>query len=501
VSLYASNESMIADVVIVGGGTSGCVLAARLSEGGNRSVLLIEAGHDCGPLESLPATLRYVRHPRDDQYFWSFQVELLKNGRRQMRQVRGKVLGGSSAVNGATFVRGLAHDYNSWGVPGWGYDDVLPYFRRLETDLDFSNEYHGAGGPLPVSRPQESEWSPFAQAIATSMSSLGFERKPDLNHPFDDGWGPMPSTSRDGERISTAVAYIDPARRRSKLSIVCDAQVDEIVFTGRRAVGVRGSVRGSKFEASANEIVLSCGAFNTPNLLCASGVGPASVVQGLGREVVIDLPGVGRNLRCHPGIRISYVPKRPRLNNAHRPAHDVGLSYTSGDSASVGDMFLLARHIEDSVGLNLTVRNPVSAGFLDFAGTPAEGIRHTPRYGYLDPEDSARLVEGLRLVNDLLATRSLAWAVPADAETVGLSYKPAKAAESWLRANLYSPSHGCGTCKMGSPNDAMAVVDENCRVIGVDGLRVVDGSIMPTSVTGGPYAATVMIGERAADLF
>jgi len=487
-----------ADVIVVGGGTAGCIIAARMSEDPSRSVLLFEAGPD-PQNQSMPEVVRYFR-PRlepDPDYLWCYDAGLLTGKGKRSRQVRGRILGGSSAVNGGIVLRGHAADFDSWGLEQWTYSAVLPSFKRFETDRDFPGEYHGTSGPIEVTRYPSKTWSPVASSFAEAAAERGFPEKPDLNVPSGPGFGPLPLSLQHSERNSTARAYIDPVRARPNLRIRSVSTIEEIVFSDSRAIGVRFRDGNGIETAHADQVVVSAGVFGSPKLLMLSGIGDASQLQRLGIRVRSDVPGVGKNLRCHPGIYLQYTPKAPKAVPSNTPEFQCGLSYSSA-LVSGEDMQILPRQISETVGFALSVRLPMSAGSVRL-GSADPGSPPLIDYNYLAEEDCIRLVEAIDVLYEMLAYAPLEWAMPGPdgGAPAGLLQQQSR---QWVMDHVYAPPHGCGTCKMGPADDPEAVVDEWGRVRGVESLRVFDASVFPQSVRGGPYATTMMVGERGAEL-
>jgi choline dehydrogenase len=489
------------DVVIVGGGTAGCALAGRLSERQELSVVVLEAGPDVGTVSPIPRALEYVQAPLPPRFLWEFDGRLRNQSPAPSQQVRGRTLGGSSAVNGAIFLRGLGFEYDSWNQRAWSYRALLPYFTRMEADRDFNDDYHGSTGPIPVCRIPMSDWNRLSESFGEAVGELGFKEKPDLNAPGGEGFGPLPLTcGLNGKRTSTATAYIEPARNRSNLTVLDEAVVQRVIFEGRRAVGVIAIRRGSEVLVNADEVVLSAGAYGSPEILMNSGVGPADKFRGVGQAVVSDVPGVGQNLRCHPGVRAKYMSVDEGRGGGEGIAHQVALLFSSKRSGAAADLMMIPRQVGDTLAVHLTVRDPLSQGHLEF---PWGGHWRTPvlHYNYLDDGDLDRLVDGALQLLEIFDSPSLAWATDASEGSGVASARSRQALGEWITRELYTPYHACGTCKMGDlDEDPTAVVGPDLRVRGVEGLLVADASILPRSVRGGPYAPSIMIGERTADL-
>jgi choline dehydrogenase len=521
------------DFIVVGAGSAGCVLANRLTASGRQTVLLLEAGgEDDDRWIHIP--LGYGKHFSNSKVNWLFTSEAdEKTGSRRILQPRGKVLGGTSSINGLVYVRGQHEDYDGWrdlGNSGWGYSDVLPYFRKAEDNQRGADEYHGVGGPLSVSDPAESH--PLCEAFFEAAEACGYARNPDINGAEQAGFGYNQVTQRRGRRCSTAVAYLRPARKRPNLNIATDAHATRIVFSGRRAVGVEFLRGGRRETARARaEVILAAGAFNSPQLLQLSGVGPATLLRELGIAVLEDMPGVGANLQDHYNGRLVFesaeaftlndVVNHPlrKLREGLRyylmrkgfltMAASTATGFVSTDPRSsrpdiqIGLVLYSADKIGDALhsfsGFTLLVRllRPESRGtvFIRSADPLAPAVI---RPNYLSAsKDGETLVAGMKITQRLVDA-------PAMRRYVARAYEPEQAFASddewlqYLRTRGGISYHPVGTCRMG--NDPHAVVDERLRVHGFEGLRVIDASVMPTLVSGNTNAPTIMIGEKGADM-
>jgi len=520
------------DYIVVGAGSAGCVLAARLSEDPSTRVLLLEAGNrDTNPWIHIPVGYFKIMHNPATDWCYRTEPEPALNG-RSLDWPRGKMLGGSSSMNGLLYVRGQPQDFDQWrqlGNAGWSFDDVLPYFIRAEDQERGASEWHGTGGPQAVSDMRVRR--DVCDAFIAGAEEIGIPRNDDINGAQQEGTGYFQLTARNGRRCSTAVGYLRPARRRPNLRIVTRAQVHGLRFEGRRAVGVRYAVGPDVHEVRARaEVVLCAGAIGSPQILQLSGVGPAELLERHGIEPVHHLAGVGENLQDHLQIRSVYRCTRPTLNdevnNPFRKAL-IGLEYllrrTGPMSMGASQVYVFARTRAELETPDIQFHfQPLSAdkpgeGLHRFSAFTASvcqlrpesrgriRIKHPDPYAYpaIEPNylatvtDRAAAVAGLRMTRAIAGSRAMR---PFVAEEL-LPGPAARTDEELLEAarniaqTIYHPT---GTCAMGQ--GPHAVVDERLRVHGVGGLRVVDASVMPVITSGNTNAPTIMIAEKAADM-
>jgi 5-(hydroxymethyl)furfural/furfural oxidase len=559
------------DTIIVGGGSAGSVLAHRLSAKSANKVLLCEAGQDTPPGNEPPEIRDSYSGTAyfDPRFHWTelkVTTEVVSHNNpeesrpplRKYEQAR--VLGGGSSINGQLANRGAPTDYDEWearGATGWAWTDVLPYFKKVERDLDFDGPFHGKNGRIPVRRIPQEHWTRHSQAVAEACKLAGYAFVPDQNGEFVDGYFPVTHSNQDEQRVSAARGYLDSeTRRRANLTISTDTQVKELLFEGTRCVGVKAQVDGREQEFRSGEVILSCGAIYSPAHLLRAGIGPVGHLKKMGIPIVMGLEGVGQRLMDHPSIALSsFIRPGARMNEHTRRHVQLALRYSSGlPGVPRGDMFVavLGKSAWHAVGsqiaslltfvnktysengqVKLASRDPLTEPIVDFnllsdrrdLDRLVSGFRKmaalqmsAPLTAVTDKPFPASYSDRVRKIGVVNAKNRILTAIAAalmDGPAVlrryiidrfiveGLTFKEvlgdSEALETFVRKSAIGVWHASCSCRMGRPDDPMAVVDTRGRVKGVQGLRVVDASIFPVVPCANTNFPTLMVAEKIAE--
>jgi choline dehydrogenase len=524
-------ETQTFDYIVVGAGSAGSVLANRLSANPKHRVLVLEAGRESHPWSRIPVGFaRLIENPAAN---WLYSSEPdAATGNRRLPVPRGKLLGGSSSINGMVFVRGQSQDYDTWaqlGNRGWSYREVLPIFRDMESyQGDADDEYRGRGGPLKVT--ESFETGPLYDALIKAASEVGIRYTKDYNGAQQDGIGMTQATIRNGRRMSTAFCYLDPARGRPNLTIQANALTECLLIEDKRCVGVRYTADGQQHEARAGrEVIVSAGSINSPQLLELSGIGQPERLQGLGIEVRHPLKGVGENLRDHYSPRMKWTVPSALGITYNDKGRGLGLVWQALKYALTNKGLLglpaapIRAYVRTRAGLDAPdaaiswipflagtnfklAKNSGITAIMNILRSESTGSVHVSskvpnrppsiRFNFLSAQlDRDVTLEAMRITRRIMAAPAMQ-GIATDEIAPGVNIHADDELLEWIKNNAETTYHPVGTCKMGS--DPMAVVDDQLRVHGMEGLRVADASIMPTLTSGNTNAPSIMIGEKAS---
>jgi choline dehydrogenase len=516
------------DVVIIGGGAAGSVLAGRLAAHPHLSVLVLEAGPDYPDPAQLPDDIKFghtrFAEAQDSTHNWALRGTITEE-QGEIHVAQGKVIGGGSSINGQAMQRGFPEDFDAWAALGnseWSYAKVLPYFIKSEHDLDILDDCHGSEGPMPVRRRQVGPWPAIQQAFHAACVQAGFGTTVDTNGLHPAGIGVAPSNNIDGMRMSAALTHLLPMRHRLNLTVRGGVFVRKILLRDGRAVGVEAESGGEVFTVHAARVVLSAGAIKSPHLLMLSGIGPKDQLAHFGIPLVQHLPGVGEHLWNHLSAQLTFKVKDGIDLLAHVDAVHFSLHYTAEGSSARNDMLLRTSPVVDQrqervpgfrtkylngdvppdrvARISCTLGLPDGAGYVRLASADPT-VQPIFNYCYLQhPNDRRRVREGVRLAARLLASDAYRDVAEYRIHPTDAILADDDALDLWIRQTVGTARHVSGTCKIGPDSDPMAVVDQYCRVKGIHGLWVVDASVMPRIPrSGGSHATVVMIGERVVD--
>jgi choline dehydrogenase len=516
------------DVIIVGGGAAGSVLASRLAENAETSVLVLEAGPDYPDPNNIPDEIKFggtrYAEAQDSEHNWALRGTITEE-QGEIHVAQGRVIGGGSSINGQAMQRGLPEDFEAWSALGndeWSYSKVLPFFRKSEHDLDIRDDFHGTDGPMPVRRRQSGPTPDIQRAFREALINDGYNPTDDTNGANPAGVGVSPSNNLDGMRMSAAMTFLGPVRHRLNLTVRGGVAVRKIIIKDLKAIGVEAESGGEVFNIEADKVVLCSGAIKSPHLLMLSGIGSADQIKEFGITPVHELPGVGQNLWNHLSSHIAFKVKEGVTLSGEADAVHFSLHYTSKGSSEANDMVLRTNPVIDEreekvpglrtkyvtdgippeqVGrISCTLGLPDGSGYVRLASADPL-VQPTFNYQYLqNANDIQRVRDGIRMGCDLLETEAYKDVCDYRINPKDEILNDDAALDLWIRQNVGSARHVSGTCRMGPDSDPTTVVDQYCKVKGMQNLFVVDASIVPrVPRSGGLHATVLMIGERAAD--